>query len=96
MENMETYYMQYAGNTNEIASETKTNTDYYTGDYPYGYPDPYFHPVSYIYPYYSAPLENPTERAFKILKVLVKEKVIKEPDSFDKFVKLVEKIAKAI
>ena len=42
------------------------------------------------------PSPNRTEQAFKILKKLVEEKVIKEPATFKKFCDLIEKIAKVI
>jgi len=42
------------------------------------------------------PIENKTEKAFKILKLLVKEQIIKEPTSFKKFCDLIEKITKTI
>ncbi len=93
MENMETYYLQYSDNT-------KSDTGNYTGTdiyYPGGnYPWDYYHPTVFSYPHYSPNPENKIERSFEILKVLVKEKLIKEPDSYSRFVKLVEKIAGAI
>lgn len=46
--------------------------------------------------HYCHPSENKAEQAFKILKVLVEEKIIKEPTSFKKFCDLVEKLAKVI
>jgi len=91
MENIEAYFMQYKGETNNTSSVTYNDYgDYWVGDYIYPYP---YYPSTYTY---LPPVENKTERAFKILKVLVKEKLIKEPTSFNKFVEIVEKIAKVI
>ena len=42
------------------------------------------------------PSPNHTEQAFKILKKLVEENVIKEPATFKKFCDLIEKIAKVL
>lgn len=42
------------------------------------------------------PVENPTEKAFRVLKKLVEEKIIKEPNTLKEFCNLVEKIAEAI
>jgi hypothetical protein len=42
------------------------------------------------------PCLNKTEEAYKILKALVEEKIIQEPDSFKKFCELIEEIAKVI
>ena len=52
----------------------------------------------YIYPRYSYyyPVENKTEQALRILKVLVEEKIIAELDSYKKFCELIEKIAAKI
>jgi len=55
----------------------------------WGYP----HSQSYWYYY---PAENATKKAFRILKVLVEEKIIAEPDSYKKFCELIEKIAAKI
>lgn len=53
------------------------------------------YPTTYVsYPYY--PPENKTEKAFKILKLLVKEQVIEEPTTFTEFCNLIEKMAKVI
>jgi len=89
MENMDMYYTQYLGEDNTSAGETYSGTSYYDpcSYYPY-------YPQTYIYPSYI--VENKIERAFEILKVIVREKIIGEPKSFDKFVKIVEKIAKVI
>lgn len=54
----------------------------------------YCHNYPTVWGYHSTP--NHTEQAFKILKKLVEEKVIKEPASFKKFCDLIEKIAKVI
>ena len=51
-------------------------------------------PYLYYYPCY--PVENKTEKAFRILKVLVEEKIMVEPDSYKKFCELIEKIAAKI
>ena len=48
----------------------------------------------HVYTCYSS--ESKTENAYKILKVLVEEKIIKEPTSFKKFCDLIEKLAKVI
>jgi len=40
--------------------------------------------------------KNKTEKAFRILKILVEEKVITEPDSYKKFCDLIEKIAEKL
>jgi len=50
----------------------------------------------YHYTWYYYPTVNKTEQAFKILKKLVEEKVIREPQSFKKFCDLIEKIAGVI
>jgi hypothetical protein len=54
--------------------------------------------LNYQYPYYPVyyPQRNKTEEAYKILKALVEEKIIQEPDSFKAFCELIEKIAKVI
>ena len=51
--------------------------------------------ITYPHYYYYPPI-NKTEQAFKILRLLVEEKVIKEPTSFKKFCELIEKLAKVI
>jgi len=48
----------------------------------------------FYFPYY--PAENKTEKAFRILKILVEEKITTEPDSYKKFCELIEKIAAKI
>lgn len=60
-------------------------------------PGEYHYCNPFVYPYVSySQQRNRTEEAFKILKVLVKEDVIKEPSSFKKFCEIIEKIAKVI
>lgn len=69
-----------------------------SGVCPYDYWIPWTEPYMPYYPpmvtYY--PSENKTEQAFKILKLLVEEKIIREPSSFKKFCELIEKLAKVI
>ena len=77
------YWSRYMGNDTESS----------TADYCYIQPDYDW----YLYTYYSYPPPRSTkEQAFEILKVLVEEKIIKEPTSFKKFCDLIEKIAKVI
>ena len=81
--------------------------DYQTGNYSfdyeltgYGYPCPKC--GDWIYPEWlhvcpgHYPQRNKTEEAYKILKALVEEKIIQEPDSFKAFCELIERIAKVI
>lgn len=93
---MEQYWTQYVdtGNTSTTAnSVTYTGASHWiidpydgTSTYPWG------GWIYYPYQYH----QNKTEQAYEILKVLVKEEMIKEPKSFKKFCDLIEKIAKAI
>ena len=85
---MEQYWMKYCdvGDTGTAADSVT-----YTGDYEWYPPTPY-----YAYPTYTYHVESKTEKAYKILKVLVKEEVVSEPKSFKKFCDLIEQIAKVI
>ena len=55
----------------------------------------YCYPSSY-YSTWSQTQENKTEKAFRILKVLVEIKIIPEPSTFKDFCDLIEKIAAVI
>jgi len=85
MENLNNYWQKYPNVSDS------TSSDYYTGDI---IPYDYWHPYRYTYTY--SPPENKTEQAFKILKLLVEEKIIREPGSFKRFCSLIEKISKVI
>ena len=60
-------------------------------------PEHYCWKKTYYGPWtYSFPVENKTEKAFNILKALVKMQVIEKPTSFEKFCEWIEKIASVI
>lgn len=93
------YWQEYkaSGSSGESTTTTDysvidTGNCYISWDEPYDYYSWYPRPYTYTYHY----PENKTEQAFKILKLLVKEKVIREPSSFKKFCDLIEKLAKVI
>lgn len=105
---MNNYWQEYGTVYEEGITIASTSSDYYTV---YPYLDGYTCPncgrwlpggeacscCNITYPhYYYYPSINKTEQAFKILKLLVEEKVIKEPTSFKKFCELIEKLAKVI
>jgi len=50
----------------------------------------------YTVSYWPCGVRNKKEEAFEILKVLVEEKLVKEPTTFKKFCDLIEKIAETI
>ena len=93
MGNLIKYYNEYKN----FGSSTDTAGDTTTLDYPYPLPGDLV-PYDYWYPRpcHWYPPENKTEQAFKILKLLVEEKVIKEPSSFKKFCEIIEKLAGVI
>lgn len=72
---------------------TEYNTTYPTTDN--CYIEPYYQTYPYTISYYTKE-RNKTEEAFNILKIMVAEKLVKEPTTFKKFCELVEKIAKVI
>ena len=81
-----TYDAGDTGTTSTHIIPTIVIPDYPQYDYNY-----YRYPQTY---YYS--VRNTTEEAFKILKIMVEEKLVKEPTSFKKFCDLVERIAKVV
>jgi len=99
MEQLEQYWVEYKTdyNTKEADAynwDCQINGGYYCPRCNQWIPFGTYHqcyPITYYYP-----TENKTEKAFKVLKALVKERVIKEPDSFKKFCELVEKITKVV
>jgi hypothetical protein len=86
MSDLNGYWEQYSTTTLSDVSDSSTQNCYI--DYP-----------DYRYVYYTYPpvqTRNKTEEAFNILKIMVEEKLVKEPTTFKKFCDLVEKIAKVI
>ena len=97
MSNLDNYFVQMENSVTSGASITTSgSTGTYIDNGWWGICPPYEYPYFQAVPYYVSTPENKTERAFFILKILVKEKLIKEPTSFDQFVKIVEKIDKVI
>jgi len=107
MENMEGYYTKYT-EYSDAGDTGGTTTIDPLSHYAYGYTCPHckawvptggYHECWGDYPWhytYSTNPENKTEKAFKILKALVKDGIIPEPKSFKAFCELIEKIAKAV
>lgn len=91
MTNLDTYYERYTSGT----TTTDSVGDYSIWPWPETPYVPYDTHPCYPVTYYYA-VGNTTEKAFELLKLFVKEKVITEPKSFKKFCELVEKIAKMI
>ena len=107
--NLEAYYQKYTTPKTDTVTDSTNYTaisKIYMGD---GYICPYcgvwvfyneahycndYYPVTTYHPLF--PSVNKTEQAFKILKTLVNEKIIKEPTSFKQFCNLIEKIAKVV
>lgn len=91
MSDLNEYWGQYTSNTTTAGTaSTVSNCHIYPyTDWDYNY---YPHYTWYSHP----PVRNRKEEAFEVLKVLVEEKLVKEPTTFKKFCDLVEKIAKVI
>lgn len=87
------YYTEYKTKTGEctnLGGHTcprcniwVSNFEVHTCSYPHDPYIPWYTPVS---------TENKTEKAFNVLKLLVKEGLIKEPKSFKAFCDLIEKM----
>ena len=109
--NLEAYYQKYTIPKTDTVNDSTSYTairEIYTDD---SYICPYcgewvsnnevhycrnYYPVTTWSCYYPSPSINKTEQAFKILKTLVNENIIKEPTSFKQFCNLIEKIAKVV
>lgn len=86
--------ISYSSNTLTVDDSTLSGTTYYE-NYRYWYPDWHqeYHPY---FPIYSIPIiENKTQKAFSIVKTLMKNKLVKELKVKD-FISLVDEITKIL
>ena len=103
MDSLDKHYQDYVtkADSGTYDDGTGTSADYFVTGYTCPYCGRWVSPGEYHscwnYPTYTCyPSVNKTEQAFKILKLLVKEDVIKEPRTFKRFCELIEKIAEVI